>query len=260
MAARSSSVGWKAPRPGSSSSAASLPPSRWMQASRPTAVYRAILSCPRSRGGELRVGRLGDPFPAEPCGQTSSPSARARGGVLAACEAPSHRPATTEIEQPPLNERDLSGGLDPGGRSDIGRRCGSTPSRPGQAVAVLSAPVRTVCASTSARRPGSTPGGLYGRGEGAYEQTLAMFGVAENLLQQAGMEFGDVVRTWIYLREMDRDYEDLNRARRDVLRSARHRPGFQPAPASAPGRFPLGARSLHGCVRRPDRTPRPCGP
>ena len=41
-----------------------------------------------------------------------------------------------------------------------------------------------------------------------------MFSAADALLKQAGMEFPDVVRTWIHLREMDRDYADLNRARR----------------------------------------------
>ena len=44
-----------------------------------------------------------------------------------------------------------------------------------------------------------------------------MFAVAEDLLQQAGMGFRDVVRTWIHLREMDRDYADLNRARRFII-------------------------------------------
>jgi enamine deaminase RidA (YjgF/YER057c/UK114 family) len=70
--------------------------------------------------------------------------------------------------------------------------------------------------------------GLYGRGGDAYEQTLTMFGVAEDLLQQAGMAFRDVVRTWIHLRDIDRDYADLNRARRAFF-AAR---GIDPAPAS----------------------------
>ena len=47
-----------------------------------------------------------------------------------------------------------------------------------------------------------------------------MFGVAEDLLQQAGMAFHDVVRTWIHLREIDRDYADLNRARRAFFAGA----------------------------------------
>ena len=71
-------------------------------------------------------------------------------------------------------------------------------------------------------------GGLYGGGEDAYEQTLAMFGAAENLLQQAGMEFRDVMRTWIYFPEMERDYADFNRARRDFFETR----GIDPIPAS----------------------------
>ena len=70
--------------------------------------------------------------------------------------------------------------------------------------------------------------GLCGPGETAYEQTLGMFAFAEGLLRQAGMEFRDVVRTWIHLREIDRDYADLNRARR-VFFGAR---GIDPVPAS----------------------------
>ena len=42
------------------------------------------------------------------------------------------------------------------------------------------------------------------------------------------MEFRDVVRTWIYLREMDRDYGDLNRARREFFEAR----GIDPVPAS----------------------------
>ncbi len=71
-------------------------------------------------------------------------------------------------------------------------------------------------------------GGLYGRGEGAYEQALAMFAVAEDLLERAGMDFRDVVRTWIHLRDIDRDYADLNRGRREFFEAR----GIDPAPAS----------------------------
>ena len=95
-------------------------------------------------------------------------------------------------------------------------------------------------------------GGLW-RGAGAYEQTLAMFGVAEDLLQQAGMEFRDVVRTWIHLREIDRDYGALNRARRAFF-DAR---GIDPVPASTGiGGGPVSrARSLPGLVCRPGARP-----
>lgn len=42
------------------------------------------------------------------------------------------------------------------------------------------------------------------------------------------MEFRDVVRTWIHLRDIDRDYADLNRARRAFFESR----GIDPVPAS----------------------------
>jgi enamine deaminase RidA (YjgF/YER057c/UK114 family) len=55
-----------------------------------------------------------------------------------------------------------------------------------------------------------------------------MFALAEDLLRRAGMEFRDVVRTWIYLRHMERDYATFNRARREFF-AAR---GIDPVPAS----------------------------
>jgi enamine deaminase RidA (YjgF/YER057c/UK114 family) len=70
--------------------------------------------------------------------------------------------------------------------------------------------------------------GLCGPGESAYEQTFGMFDLAEDLLHQAGMDFGDVVRTWIHLRDIDRNYADLNRARREFFRTRR----IDPVPAS----------------------------
>ena len=71
-------------------------------------------------------------------------------------------------------------------------------------------------------------GALYGGGGDAYTQALAMFEVAERLLARAGMEFADVVRTWIWLRDIDRDYASLNRARRAFFTSRR----VDPPPAS----------------------------
>jgi enamine deaminase RidA (YjgF/YER057c/UK114 family) len=69
---------------------------------------------------------------------------------------------------------------------------------------------------------------LYGAGATAYEQTLGMFTRAENMLREAGLGFGDVVRTWIHLRHMERDYPLLNTARREFF-AAR---GIDPVPAS----------------------------
>jgi enamine deaminase RidA (YjgF/YER057c/UK114 family) len=71
-------------------------------------------------------------------------------------------------------------------------------------------------------------GGLYGRGDDSYAQTHAMLAVAESLLQQAGMDFGDVMRTWIYFPEMERDYAGFNRARREFFESR----DVDPIPAS----------------------------
>lgn len=69
---------------------------------------------------------------------------------------------------------------------------------------------------------------LYGRGGDAFEQASNIFAAAERLLEQCGMGFHDVVRTWIYLRDIDRDYDALNRARRQFFRQR----GIERRPAS----------------------------
>jgi enamine deaminase RidA (YjgF/YER057c/UK114 family) len=55
-----------------------------------------------------------------------------------------------------------------------------------------------------------------------------MFCAAEHLLAQCAMGFADVVRTWIHLRDIGRDYEALNKARREFFQ---HR-GIERRPAS----------------------------
>lgn len=151
----------------------------------------------------------------------------ARRRVLAACADASHRPATTEIEQPPLLEGarlevavqavvPRSGAL----RSD---RYDATPACP-CAECARSHALRVQLGEESRL----LAGGLYGGGRDAYAQTLAMFEGAEALLRRAGMNFRDVVRTWIHLREMDRDYAALNRARRAFFEAR----GIDPPPAS----------------------------
>jgi enamine deaminase RidA (YjgF/YER057c/UK114 family) len=69
---------------------------------------------------------------------------------------------------------------------------------------------------------------VYGVGRDAFEQALDMFCAAERLLQQCGMEFRDVVRTWVHLRDIDRDYDALNKARREFFRLR----GIERRPAS----------------------------
>jgi enamine deaminase RidA (YjgF/YER057c/UK114 family) len=58
---------------------------------------------------------------------------------------------------------------------------------------------------------------VYGTGRDAFEQTRNALVAAEQLLAQCGMAFGDVMRVWIHLRDIDRDYDALNRGRREFF-------------------------------------------
>jgi enamine deaminase RidA (YjgF/YER057c/UK114 family) len=69
---------------------------------------------------------------------------------------------------------------------------------------------------------------VHGTGRAAFEEAYDMFRIAEGLLAEAGMTFRDVVRTWIYLRDIDRDYDALNQARRKFFRDC----GIDRRPAS----------------------------
>lgn len=69
---------------------------------------------------------------------------------------------------------------------------------------------------------------VYGVGADAVEQARNMFRAAERLLDQCDMGFHDVVRTWIHLRDIDRDYDALNQARREFFRHC----GIECRPAS----------------------------
>jgi enamine deaminase RidA (YjgF/YER057c/UK114 family) len=151
----------------------------------------------------------------------------ARGAALAACGAGNHRPATLEIGQPPLDERAC---LEVSVQAVVPTR---SPLRL-EEIEVATACACTGCATARGLRirvgdeTRLHAAGLCGLGDDAYQQTLGMFSLAEELLQRAGMEFRDVVRTWIYMRDIDRDYGALNRARREFF-AAR---GIAPAPAS----------------------------
>jgi enamine deaminase RidA (YjgF/YER057c/UK114 family) len=61
-------------------------------------------------------------------------------------------------------------------------------------------------------------GNIYGTSGSAFDQAYTMFCQADEMLEREGMNFRDVMRTWIYLREMERDYAEFNRARREFLR------------------------------------------
>lgn len=69
---------------------------------------------------------------------------------------------------------------------------------------------------------------ICGQGKTAYEQTQNMLRQSEELLREVGMTFSDVMRTWIHLREIDRDYAALNLARREFFNTKQ----IDPVPAS----------------------------
>jgi enamine deaminase RidA (YjgF/YER057c/UK114 family) len=190
------------------------------------AIYRAILCVLEAEGGSFGSVVSETVFLRNL--RASVESVReARHRVLAAHGGTTHRPATTEIEQPPLNERAclevLVQAVLP---NESPARFEPIEARPACGCAECAgAHGLRIHVGEEARFQAA---GLCGPGENAYEQTLGMFSLAEDLLQQAGMAFRDVVRTWIHLREIDRDYGDLNRARRAFF-GAR---GIDPVPAS----------------------------
>jgi enamine deaminase RidA (YjgF/YER057c/UK114 family) len=61
-------------------------------------------------------------------------------------------------------------------------------------------------------------GDICGAHGDAFDQAFNMFCVADEVLAHAGMDFRNVIRTWIYLKEMERDYGEFNRARREFFR------------------------------------------
>jgi len=69
---------------------------------------------------------------------------------------------------------------------------------------------------------------VYGSGGDAFEEALDVFRAAERLLDRCDMDFHDVVRVWIHLRDIDRDYDALNEARRAFFRER----GIEQRPAS----------------------------
>lgn len=201
------------------------PPAGPETGSQATAAWSAILELLQNRGGGYSSIITETVFLRNRSEIEPVRAARAR--MIAERGDPAHRPARTEIEQPPLSEgvhlEVLIHAIIPN----------ETPTE------LLSFEAVTTCnCSECARAHGLLAshdtearlyaGGLYGAGRNAYEQTRDMFEVAEKLLRQADMEFSDVMRTWIYFPEMERDYADFNRARREFFES-RH---IDPIPAS----------------------------
>jgi len=190
------------------------------------AIYRAILHVLEAEGGSF-ASVLSETVFLRDLRSSVESVREARHRALAAHGGAAHRPATTEIEQPPLDERaclEVSVQVVLPNESPARFETIETRSACGCAECVRAHGLR-IHVGGEARFHAA---GLCGPGESAYEQTLGMFGLAEDLLQQAGMQFRDVVRTWIHMRHIDRDYGDLNRARRAFF-AAR---GIDPVPAS----------------------------
>lgn len=92
-------------------------------------------------------------------------------------------------------------------------------------------------------------GGISGPSGSAEVEAYGMFRNADELLLRNGMSYGDVVRTWIHLRHMERDYAALNQARRSFFqeRSVKVRPastGIGGAPAASAHNFTLSLYAL----------------
>ena len=127
-------------------------------------------------------------------------------------------PATTVIGQPPLDyASDLSVAA-----------IAVAPRGPGSSTHEVHRDVACTCPSCASgvrarvvRLGDQTSlwtGNVYGSGQTPVDEAYDMFRVAEELVVAAGMRFGDVLRTWIYVRDIDRDYDALNEARRAFFR------------------------------------------
>lgn len=161
------------------------------------------------------------------------PVLHARGRLLGEAGLRACHPVTTFIEQPPVDE---GAALELSLRAVIPRRPHLWPARDVRGTPQCRC---EACARTGARlvrladQTYAYTGNVYGRGPSAFDEAYDMFCRAEDLLQEAGMTFSNVVRTWIYLRDIDRDYAGLNRARREFFR---HRGiGLRPASTGVGG-------------------------
>jgi enamine deaminase RidA (YjgF/YER057c/UK114 family) len=190
------------------------------------AVYSAVLSALQAEGGDFGSVVMETIFLRDLRANIEAVR-EARRRTLGKDRTSSHPYATTEIEQPPINN---------GACLEVSVHA-VLPLKAAPCFDVITTRPNCECAECLRVRglqiqfAGEArfhAGGLCGAGSNAYEQTHNMFKLAEDLLQQAGMEFSDVMRTWIHLREMERDYGELNRARREFFEAR----GIDLVPAS----------------------------
>jgi enamine deaminase RidA (YjgF/YER057c/UK114 family) len=155
-----------------------------------------------------------------------------RGRILAAAGLSSNGPATTIIGQAPLALAGDAAAVeivatavlpsDGAGATGTSVDCEATCS------CCDCAPGFRGVASRIGTQTHFHAGNLRGSTAEGQDEAFGMFLEAEKLLAAAGLSFRDVVRTWIYLRDIDRDYDALNRARREFFTSR----GIERKPAS----------------------------
>lgn len=150
---------------------------------------------------------------------------RAQGG---SAEWEHLRPASIFVEQPPL---------DPASHVEVSFH--AVIPRNGDPPAPASLDADRACSCTGCLPPavrllrlGRTlhlfAAGICGPPGDLFDEAYGMYEAAAALLRRAGMDFGHVVRTWIYLRDIGRDYAEFNRARRSFYGRA----GLELFPAS----------------------------
>ena len=152
----------------------------------------------------------------------------ARRRVLGDANLASLHPLTTFVEQPPLDESapfelSMSAVIPRQRWTASAAEVRGTPRCGCEACSLSGGRLVNLGDQTSLHA-----GNIHGLGGNAFDEAYDMFCSAESLLERAGMSFRDVLRTWIYLRDIDRDYEALNQARRQFFR---HR-GIELRPAS----------------------------
>jgi enamine deaminase RidA (YjgF/YER057c/UK114 family) len=192
------------------------------------ALYEALLDALASEGAgpEAIVSetvffrRIREHFAAARC---------ARSRVLGAAGLEASPAPTTFIGQPPL---DHGAHLELAAVALVPRPGASSSahevSRPSACPCETCAPGARARVLSLGAQTSLHTGNIHGSGSDAFEEAYDMFRVAEGLLADAGMSFGNVVRTWIHVRDIDRDYGALNNARREFFR----RCGIEQRPAS----------------------------